>query len=93
MGALAESPLVKGKLYAGTDRGAFWVSGDDGATWQEQSEGIANHYIRSICPSRFQKGRVYMAMTGLNNDTLDCFLYASEDDGSHWKLIICQSPG
>ena len=92
MGALAESPLVKGKLYAGTDRGAFWVSNKDGAKWQERSEGIANHYIRSICPSRFRKERVYMAMTGLNNDTLECFLYATEDDGSHWKLITANLP-
>ena len=92
MGALAESPLEKGKLFAGTDRGAFWVSKNDGATWQERSKGIANHYIRSICPSRFRQGRVYMAMTGLNNDTLGCFLYASEDDGNHWKLISANLP-
>ncbi len=91
-GALAESPIEKGVLYAGTDHGAFWVSNDDGGTWQERSDGIPNHYIRSICPSRFQKGRVYMAMTGLNYDNLENSLYQSEDHGKHWKLMSANLP-
>jgi photosystem II stability/assembly factor-like uncharacterized protein len=80
-GALAESRIRKGLLYAGTDRGAFWTSQDDGMTWQENSKGIANAYIRSICPSRFSPSRVYMAMTGLNCDDLHRYLYVSEDYG------------
>jgi len=92
IGALAESPLKKGLLYAGTDHGSFWVSEDDGGTWLEHSTGIASYYIRSICPSRFRKGRVYMAMTGLNYDHLDNALYCSEDHGINWKSISANLP-
>ena len=35
-GAIAESPLSAGVLYAGTDKGAFWYSRDDGKNWKEQ---------------------------------------------------------
>jgi photosystem II stability/assembly factor-like uncharacterized protein len=86
-GALAESPLQKGLLYAGTDKGAFWVSKNDGESWEENDLGLANNYIRSICPSRFSKDRVYVAMTGINYDDLQSYLYASEDGGKNWTNI------
>lgn len=86
-GAIAESPIKKGILYAGTDKGAFWVSQNDGRSWEENDAGIANNYIRSICPSRFSQGRVYIAMTGINYDDLGAYLYASENFGKTWTSI------
>lgn len=85
--ALVESKIVKGLLYAGTDKGAFWVSKNDGANWEENSYGLANNYIRSIFPSRFNKARVYTAMTGINYDDLKSYLYVSEDYGKNWNSI------
>jgi hypothetical protein len=82
-----ESSIQKGLLYAGTDKGAFWVSKNDGASWLENSEGLANNYIRSIYPSRFVKERVYVAMTGINYDDLQSYLYRSEDYGKTWLDI------
>ncbi len=91
-GALVESHIQKGLLYAGTDRGAFWVSKNDGASWEENDIGMANNYIRSICPSRFAKERVYVAMTGLNYDDLQSYLYLSEDYGKTWSGISSGLP-
>jgi photosystem II stability/assembly factor-like uncharacterized protein len=90
--ALVESKLEKGLLYAGTDKGAFWVSKNDGTSWEENSTGLANNYIRSICPSRFVKARVYVAMTGINYDDLQGYLYVSEDYGKNWKSIAVGLP-
>lgn len=91
-GALAESKIEKGLLYAGTDRGAFWVTKNDGANWEENSAGLAHNYIRSICPSRFAKARVYVAMTGINYDDLQSYLYVSEDYGKNWTSIAAGLP-
>lgn len=91
-GALAESIIQKGWLFAGTDKGAFWISKNDGATWEENDKGLANNYIRSICPSRFAKERVYVAMTGINYDDLACYLYASDDCGKNWISIAAGLP-
>jgi photosystem II stability/assembly factor-like uncharacterized protein len=91
-GALAESLLQKGLLYAGTDKGAFWVSQNDGVSWEETDNGLANNYIRSICPSRFAKERVYVAMTGINYDDLQSYLYVSEDYGKTWTSIRADLP-
>lgn len=92
LGDLVESKIEKGLLYAGTDRGAFWVSKNDGISWEENSSEIANNYIRSICPSRFAKDRVYMAMTGINYDDLKSYLYVSENNGKNWKSITSGFP-
>ncbi|HEC43312.1 MAG TPA: hypothetical protein ENI20_10830 [Bacteroides sp.] len=91
-GALAESPLQPGLLYLGTDRGAFWVSQDDGLSWKEQSKGIPDNYILSICPSRFNKKRVYMAITGINYDDLGNYLYVSENYGENWRSLGSKLP-
>ena len=91
-GAVAESPLQPGLLYVGTDRGAFWVSPDDGQSWTEHSQGLPNRYLRSICPSRFSASRVYAAVTGINDDDLAAHLYVSEDRGANWRSISTDLP-
>ena len=92
MGAVAESPLEPGLLYAGTDKGAFWVTHDDGLEWIEHSKGLPNRYIRSICPSRFSRSRVYVAVPGINDDDLKNHLFVSEDHGKTWKSIKSNLP-
>lgn len=92
VGALAESRLKPGLLYAGTERGALWLSKDDGDNWTERSQGLPNYYIRSVCPSRFQEYRVYLAMSGLNYDELGNHLYLSEDYGETWISISNNLP-
>lgn len=91
-GALGESPLKKGLLYCGTDRGGLWVTRDDGAKWQDRSVGLPPNYIRSICPSRHAKARVYVALSGLNYDDLHAHLYASENYGKTWRPIMGNLP-
>ncbi len=90
--AIAESKRQKGLLYAGTDRGAFWCTKDEGQNWIEYSKGLPNGYIRSISPSNFKLSRVYVAMTGINYDDLDKYLFVSENFGETWKSISSNLP-
>ena len=91
-GAIAESPLKPGLLYAGTDRGAFWVTKNDGKEWTEYSNGLPDRYIRSICPSRFSESRVYSAVPGINDDDLKNHLFVSEDYGENWISLSSNLP-
>lgn len=86
-GALVESPIEKGLLYVGMDKGAFWVSSNEGKNWDEKDNRLAHNYIRSICASHYSRERVYACMTGINYDDLHSYVYVSEDKGDSWSSI------
>lgn len=85
--SIAQSSLSEGLIYAGTDKGAFWVSQDSGTSWEERDQDLPRGYIRSIVPSKFSQTRVYIAMSGLNDDDLNTYLMCSEDRGKTWFSI------
>ena len=91
-GAIAESPIEKGVIYYGSDRGSFWVTKNDGESWKEESNNIENNYIRSISPSKYKNSRVYMSMTGINYDDLSNYIYLSENYGKKWEKISSNLP-
>ncbi|MEM8886560.1 MAG: hypothetical protein AAGD28_01150 [Bacteroidota bacterium] len=91
-GAVSESHLAEGLIYAGTDKGSFWITKDDGENWKEYSENLPNAYIRSIYPSRHKKSRVYLALNGMNYDDLNGYLFVSENYGKKWKSIRSNLP-
>ncbi len=98
IGAIAESKLKPGLLYAGTSQGVFWVSESDGKNWTEHSllntkgQHLPTANIRSICPSTHQEGRVYLAMTGFNFDDLNNYLFRSDDHGLNWVSLSANLP-
>lgn len=91
--ALAESPLKKGLIYAGTDKGLLWTTSDDGKTWVDRSTGLPDAYVRSITPSKYQQSRVYMAISGINYDDFNTYLFKSEDQGETWESLASNLPG
>jgi len=91
IGSVVESPMKAGLLYAGTDKGHFWVTHDGGDHWTEQI-GLPAAYVRSITPSRYSDSRVYVALSGLNYDDFGTYLYKSEDYGKTWEKITGNLP-
>ena len=92
IGAMMESPLKQGLLYAGTDAGIFWTSMDDGVSWVESEFEFPEYYFRSTLPSKYSESRVYAAITGINNDDFGNYLYVSEDYGRNWRSISSNLP-
>ena len=76
----------------GTDKGSVWITEDDGRSWMERSEGLPNRYIRSLVFSRFSRDRIYLAMTGINDDDLSAHLFVSEDLGKSWNPLTADLP-
>ncbi len=87
-----ESPLKSGLIYAGTDKGAMWVSEDGGGQWMERSQNLPIGYVRSISASRFSESRAYVAVTGLNDDDFGSYLYCTQDCGVSWKSLSANLP-
>jgi len=92
--ALAESPLRKGVIYAGTDDGNVQVTRDEGATWTKVNDGLpAGRFISSLEASRFGEGTVYVTVNGKRSDDFATYLYKSSDYGTSWQLLSACVPG
>lgn len=93
---IVESPLRRGLLYAGTDDGNLQVSLDDGATWTNAVDAIPglppSPWISGIEPSRFDEGRVYVAINNYRNNDFANYLFQSDDNGNTWTAISGDLP-
>ena len=96
MTAIAESPLVEGLLYAGTDDGNVAVSHDGGASWAQVGDrlpGIPDSaWVNAIEPSHFDEHTVYVVVNNYRNDDYGNYLYVSRDAGTSWASIASNIP-
>ena len=88
---LAESPLVPGLIYIGTDDGNLQVTRDDGSTWEnvvDQIPGLPDRtYVSRVEASSHADGRVYATFDGHRNGDYAPYVYLSEDYGQTWDPI------
>jgi photosystem II stability/assembly factor-like uncharacterized protein len=101
--AIAESPIIRGTLYVGTDDGNLQVSRDGGNTWKEVSNLIPGAdsrpgtlpdrvWVNSIEASRRRAGTVYVAINNYRDDDYTNYLYRSTDFGDTWESIAGNLP-
>ena len=94
MFCIAESPVEKGVIYAGTDDGNIQVTRDEGKTWKNVNKGIPEgRCISSLCASAFDKGTVFATVSGKRHDDFGCYIFKSTDYGETWKSIAASIPG
>ena len=94
--ALAESPLVQGRLFAGTDDGRVWTSPDDGGEWIELTARFVGvpegTYVSRVEPSRHDSERVYVSFDGHRTNDFTPYVYASDDGGDSFRSIAAGLP-
>ncbi len=91
--ALAESPLRKGLLYAGTDDGRLHVTRDGGATWTELTAGLGvRKWISCVVPSLHDEGTVYVTARGREDDDFGVYAWKSTDYGRTFRTIASNVP-
>jgi photosystem II stability/assembly factor-like uncharacterized protein len=90
--ALAESPVEKGRLWAGTDDGRVHVSPDGGRTWVEVTppEDLLPPWtlVSMLEPSPHDPQVVYLAATRAKLDDLRPILLRTRDGGHTWQPIV-----
>ncbi len=96
--SLAESPLVEGLLYAGTDDGLIQVSEDDGGSWRKIETGSlpdvpAGAFVNDLKADLFDPDTVYVALDGHKLGDLAPHLLKSTDRGRTWRSITGDLPG
>ncbi len=91
--SLAESPIAKGVLWAGTDDGQVQVTCDDGATWTNVTPAaVKGFYISKIEPSHFDSKTAYLSVDGHRSDFFDPILLMTSDLGVTWSSIASDLP-
>jgi S1-C subfamily serine protease/photosystem II stability/assembly factor-like uncharacterized protein len=93
--ALAESPRNANVLYVGTDDGALWVTRDGGREWKNITANLglpAPRWVATIEASRYEEGRVYVALDGHRSDDDEPYVFVSEDFGQTWRSIRANLP-
>ena len=91
--ALAESPLKKGMLWAGSDDGLVHVTTDDGAHWTKVTPKMPEWATVSIIdPSHFDAGIAYVAVDRHRMDDFKPYIFKTGDSGKTWTAIVSGIP-
>lgn len=91
--ALAESPLSKGTLWAGTDDGLIQLTTNDGGDWKNVTpKAVGGRYIANIEPSHHDRNVAYAAVDGHRSDDYDPLILMTADGGRSWQDVTGDLP-
>ena len=86
---IAESPVTKGVIWAGTDDGVVQVTLDGGKDWTNVTPASLPEWSRIslIEASRFDAGTAYVAVDRHQNDDLSPYAFKTVNYGKTWTKI------
>ena len=93
--SLAESPLVEGLIYAGTDDGLIQVTEDGGESWRkiDRLPGVPEFFfVNDIKADLFDADTVYVAADDHKTGDFAPYLLKSTDRGKSWTSIAGDLP-
>jgi len=92
--AIAESPVEKGLLWAGSDDGLLHVTRDGGQNWSDvTSKEFGEWSVVSIIePSPLAAGTAYVAIDRHKLDDFRPYLFKTADYGKTWRKITAGLP-
>ena len=91
--SLAESPRVKGMLWAGTDDGRVHVTRNDGQAWTDVTpKEVGGLYVSRVTPSLHQADTAYVTVDGHRSDDFRTLILATDDAGKSWRSITGDLP-
>jgi photosystem II stability/assembly factor-like uncharacterized protein len=87
--ALAESPVRRGVIWAGSDDGLIHLTRDAGKTWQKVTPSDLPEWTRIsiIEPSHHDAGTAYVAANRYQLEDMAPYLYKTTDYGKTWTKI------
>jgi photosystem II stability/assembly factor-like uncharacterized protein len=94
--SIAESPVKEGVLWTGSNDGLVQVTQDDGQHWDNVTANIPGlpkwSTIRSIDPSNFDAGTVYISVDAQFIGDFKPYIYKTTDFGKTWTSITGNFP-
>ncbi len=92
--ALAESPLKKGVLWAGTDDGLVQVTQNGGGSWQNVTPKAMPEWgtVDEVEPSPFEDGGAIVSVDRHKLDDIHPYIFKTSDFGKTWTAITSNIP-
>ncbi|HET9515607.1 MAG TPA: hypothetical protein VFO95_16865 [Gemmatimonadales bacterium] len=94
--AIAESPLVPGVVWAGTDDGNIQLTRDGGRTWTNVRGNLrgvpARTWVSRIEASRFDAATAYVVFDGHRRGDLKPWVFRTTDYGRTWTSLAASLP-
>ncbi|MBI4519426.1 MAG: hypothetical protein HY701_01200 [Gemmatimonadetes bacterium] len=93
---IAESPLVPGLIWVGTDDGNVQLTRDDGKTWTNVRPNVpevpANRWVSRVEASSFAPGTAYVTFDGHRSDDFRPYVFKTTDYGRSWTSLAATLP-
>ena len=93
---VAESPVQKGQIWAGTDDGNLQVTTDGGKNWTNLARNVsglaANSPVSHVEPSRVNANTAYVAFERHMFDDFRPYIYKTTNGGKSWTSISGNLP-
>ncbi len=94
--SVAESPVVPGLLWVGTDDGNVQFSRNGGSSWVEVGRhipgGTMGYYVSRVEASHFDAATAYVSLDGHRSDDLRPHVFVTRDYGVSWESISSNLP-
>ena len=94
--AIAESPIERGVIWAGSNDGLVHLTRDGGASWTDVTRAIPDlpewGTVSNVEPSRFEPGAAYVTVDFHQLGATDPYVYKTEDYGASWRSIAADVP-
>jgi hypothetical protein len=94
--AIAESPLEKGLLWAGTNDGFLHITRDGGQNWTNVTDNIPDlpvwGTVSNIHASKHDAGTAYLSVDFHQMNSRDPYVYKTTDYGQSWTSIASDIP-
>jgi photosystem II stability/assembly factor-like uncharacterized protein len=88
---IAESPVEKGLIWAGSDDGLVHLTRDGGGHWENVTKNVPGlpewGTVSLIEPSRFDAGTAYLVVDAHRLDDMRPYLWKTADYGRTWKRL------
>ena len=96
MVTLAESPVVRGVIWVGTNDGNLQLSRDGGATWKNVVDAVPGvpkeTHVSRVEPSHFDPATCYVTFDGHRTDDHKPYVVVTRDFGATWTSLTANLP-